>query len=70
MNIERIRNARKRMGKARLVRSKNEPRRLRIEAMRVLDTRGATRVSSPSKWVQSYVALHAGQKPKVNKVRT
>lgn len=57
MSIERIRAARKRMGKARLVRAPNKLRRIRLEAARVLDTRGATRVAKPHLWAQSYLAL-------------
>jgi len=57
MSIQRIRDARARMGKARLVRQPNKLRETRLEALRVLDTRGATRVSDIGRWVQSYVAL-------------
>lgn len=55
--IDRIRAARQRMKRSRIVHFPNKLRAIRLEAMRVLDTRGATRVSCPKKWVQSYVAL-------------
>lgn len=59
MAIERIRAARARMKRAKLVRAPNKLRVTRLEAMRVLDQRGPTRVSCQRKWVQSYVALKA-----------
>jgi hypothetical protein len=57
MNAQKLKEARKGMKRVKVTRGRNKLREARLEALRVLDHRGRTRVACKRRWVQSYIAL-------------